>query len=621
MDKMKMESVNIVSQNVDKIGALFPNCVTEISDTRGGIKKVVNFEVLKQMLSDSVSGEDEMYEFSWPGKKAAIVEANTPIRKTLRPCPEESRNWNNTQNIYIEGDNLETLKLLQESYLNSVKMIYIDPPYNTGNDYIYVDDFKMTADDYEKEIGGVDEQGNRLFKNTDSNGRFHSDWCSMIYSRLILARNLLCPDGVIFISMDDNEEANLKKICDEVFGEKNFIGEIIRKTKSMTADNGNGFNLQHEVLYAYCKEISKVTLHGEEKSFNNYLNPDNDPNGEWCAGDPSARSGGDTTYFGIENPYTGRIDYPPLGRYWAFSKSTLENYIKIGKIKFKKDYKEGERGFVFKRYKKDAQNMCEPVHSLFAIENDYMNQAATVETKKIFKDNLFSYPKPVSFIKKLIEYTTDKDSVIMDFFSGSATTAQAVMELNVQDHGQRKYIMVQLPEETEEKSAAKKAGYKNICEIGKERIRRVGDQIIKDSDNEIIDAGFRVFKLDDSNMRDVYYSAEEYNQEMLSGLESNIKQDRTDMDLLFGCLLEWGLPLSMPYKSENVEGCKVHTYNEKDLIVCFDENIPDQVIETIAKRKPMRVVFRDYGFENSPAKINVAEIFKLYSPGTKVKVI
>ena len=470
-----------------------------------------------------------------------------------------------------------------------------------------------------EESGLIDAEGNRLFKNTDSNGRFHSDWCSMIYSRLMLARNLLLPDGIICISMDDNEETNLKNICNEVFNQKNCIGEIIRKTKSMTADNGNGFNLQHEILLIYAKDASRVFLYGEQKEFANYSNPDNDPNGDWCTADPSARSGGDTTYFGIENPYTHRIDYPPVGRYWAFSKSTMEQYIATGRMKFKTQYGPNERGFIFKRYKNNMTVTTEPVNSLFALDNEYMNQAATIELKKLFEESYFSYPKPVEFIKKLVQYT-DAD-VIMDFFSGSGTTAHAVMQLSAEDGKKRNYIMVQLPEALQKGTAPYNAGYRNLCEIGRERIRRAAKKIAEEIPGASFDSGFRVFKLDESNMKGVFYAPADYDQDLLSMLESNIKEDRTDLDLLFGSLLEWGLPLSMPYTSEEISGCTVHTYNDGDLIACFDENIPDDVVKTIAKRQPLRAVFRDSSFSNSPSKINVGEIFKLMAPDTRVKVI
>ena len=622
MDKLKMESVDLTAQNIDKIGALFPNCITETADENGKLKKAINFEMLKQMLSGEVAEGDEAYEFTWVGKKEAIVEANKPIRKTLRPCKEESVDWDSTENLYIEGDNLEVLKLLQESYLGKVKMIYIDPPYNTGSDkFIYTDDFHISKEEYEKEAGYKNEDGEYLLKeNLDSNPQFHSVWCSMIYSRLMLARNLLSEDGVIFISIDDNEQDNLKKICDEVFGGQNFVGEIIRKTKSMTADNGNGFNLQHECLLIYAKNKTNVYLTGEEKTFKNFSNPDNDPNGDWCTADPSAKSGGDTTYFGIENPYTHKVDFPPTGRYWAFSKSTLNKYIESGRIKFKMKYSENERGFIFKRYRNNMAIQTEPVNSLFSIENEYMNQSATIEMKNIFDGSVFSYPKPVGFLKKLIKYSNA--DIILDFFSGSATTAHAVMQLNAEDGGNRKFIMVQLPEKTDEKSEAFKAGYKNICEIGKERIRRAGKKIKEENPNATnLDTGFRVLKLAETNMTDVYYSPLEINQQMLLEQIDNIKPDRTDLDLLFGCLIDWGIPLNMPYVSEKIDDFTVHTYNDGDLIACFDKNISENVIKEIAKRQPLRAVFRDSSFADSPSKINVGEIFKMLAPDTSVRVI
>lgn len=616
MEKMKFETVSGEERNILMLAEIFPNCVTEGVDQNGNPVKKVNFGILRQMLSAEVEDISERYEFTWPGKRKAIVEANKSIRMTLRPCVEKSRKWNETENLYIEGENLSVLKLLQESYLERIKMIYIDPPYNTGSDLIYMDDFVIARDEYDFSIGLRDDKGLKLYKNTESNGRFHSDWCSMIYSRLMLARNLLSVDGVIFISIDNNEHVNLKKICDEVFGEVNCVGEIIRKTKSMTADNGSGFNLQHEVLLIYAKDKKRLVLKGEPKAYDKYSNPDNDPNGDWCAGDPSAKSGGASTYFEIENPYTHRKDLPPMGRYWAFSKETLQRYIREGKIKFKQDYREGERGFIFKRYKKDATSCFEPVHSLFGVENEYMNQTATVEMKKLFGNDVFSYPKPVAFIQKLVKYATEKDSIVLDFFSGSASTAQAVMEQNAADGGKRKFIMVQLQESVAESKGAYKAGYETLCDVGRDRIRLAAESI-----KETIDDGYRTLILDDTNMSEVYYSPTEYSQSLLAMLESNVKSDRTDLDLLFGCLLEWGLPLSLPCSSEQIEGCTVHNYNNGDLIACFDENIPDAVIKAIAKQQPLRAVFRDSSFTGSPSKINMGEIFKIIAPDTRVKVI
>lgn len=551
------------------------------------------------------------------------MEANTTTNKTLRPCIEESKDWDNTENLYIEGDNLEVLKLLQNSYFNKVKMIYIDPPYNTGNDFIYVDDFAQNIDEYEEAKGSFDEEGNRLFKNTDTNGRFHSDWCSMIYPRLVLARNLLADDGVIFISIDDNEQANLKKICNEIFGEKNFIGEIIRKTKSITNDIKNGLNIQHEALLVYAKYINLLKLIGNEKKLEGYKNPDNDPNGEWCSGDPSAKSGGEGTYFEIKNLYTGKSDFPPKGRYWAFSRKTFDEYIKKGKILFKKVYKANERGFIFKRYKNELKDRYNPLNSLFAIENKYMNQIGTKELNLLFKEIDFIYPKPVNFIKLLITSLNDKSSIILDFFSGSATTAHAVMQLNAEDGGKRKFIMVQLPEKTDEKSEAFKAGYKNICEIGKERIRRAGEKIKEEAglNGQDLDIGFRVLKLDSSNMKDIYYSADEYDQGMLENMQSNIKEDRTDLDLLFGCLVDWGLELDKPYTIKEINGHKVNIYNDGDLVACFEKDLDMKTIDEIAKLQALRVVFCDNSFIDSATKINVAEHFKMIAPDTDIKVI
>lgn len=616
MEKMKFETVSGTSKNVALIGEIFPGCITESVGLDGKTEKRVDFSALKQLLSEDIAEDSERYEFTWPGKRKSIAEANKPIRMTLRPDVLNSVEWDKTENLYIEGDNLMILKLLQESYLEKIKMIYIDPPYNTGSDLIYSDDFTADSEEYNGSIGLYNKAGQKLFKNTESNGRFHSDWCSMIYPRLMLARNLLSADGVIFISIDENEHVNLKKICDEIFGESNCVGEIIRKTKSMTGDNGCGFNLQHEVLLVYGKNKSKLMLKGEEKAYDNYSNPDKDPKGDWCAGDPSAKSGGPSTYFEIENPYTHKKDLPPMGRYWAFSKDTLKRYIREGKVKFKQEYRDNERGFIFKRYKKDAASLFDPVHSLFGIENEYMNQAATVEMKRVFGKDVFSYPKPVSFIQKLVKYATEEDSIVLDFFSGSATTAQAVMEQNAADGGSRKFIMVQIPELTDETSGARQAGYETLCDVGRERIRLVYEMLGKK-----IDGGFRTLVLDDTNMNDVYYSAGEYTQDLLAMLESNVKADRTDLDLLFGCLLEWGLPLSLPYTSEKIGGYTVHTYNDGDLIACFEENIPENVIKTIAKRQPRRAVFRDSSFADSPSKINVAEIFKLLAGDTRVKVI
>ena len=625
MEKMKMESANITDMNIDKIAALFPNCITETADENGKLKKAINFEMLRAMLSEDIAEGDEAYEFTWVGKKAAIAEANRPIRKTLRPCVEESVNWDSTENLYIEGDNLEVLKLLQESYLGKVKMIYIDPPYNTGNDFIYRDDFAVSADDYAEESGQLDENGNRLFKNTDSNGRFHSDWCSMIYSRLMLARNLLSDDGVIFVSIDDGEVENLRSIGNEVFGEGNFVADLIWQKKFSRSNDATYFSTMHDHILCFCKRNIlyghggwKIGLlpRGEEIP-SGYSNPDNDSRGVWTSVILSAKSGSDSLLYEITTP-SGRKVVPPSGRYWSCSKETFEKWKAENRIWFGKD---GDGSPRKKTFLSEVQDGLRPNTILFH-EDAGHNQEAKQETKALFNGvGVFDGPKPVKLLKLLLTIANAKeDSIILDFFSGSATTAHAVMQLNAEDGGHRKFIMVQLPEETAEDSEAFKAGYKTICEIGKERIRRAGSKI-KSETGVDIDYGFRVLKLDDTNMQDVYYTPAETDQQMLLGFESNIKPDRTDLDLLFGCLLDWGLPLSMPYSSEQIEGVTVHTYNDGDLIACFDKAIPESVIKTIAKRQPLRVVFRDDSFADSPSKINVSEIFKMLSPDTRVKVI
>lgn len=626
MEKMKMESVNLTAQNIGKIGALFPNCITETVDENGHPKKAINFELLKQMLSDDVIDGDEAYEFTWVGKKAAIVEANKPIHKTLRPCKEESVNWDTTENLYIEGDNLEVLKLLQESYLGKVKMIYIDPPYNTGNDFIYNDDFKMTGEEYAEESGEIAEDGNRMFKNTDSNGRFHSDWCSMIYSRLMLARNLLTDDGVIFISIDDNEQENLKKCCDEVFGAHNFITQIAWEKVHTRKNSAINFSSSHEYILCYAK--IRRNYSGDTVGFKRnllprdntdaYSNPDNDPKGPWKT-DPITAHNYYAADYTIVKP-NGVIIKRPQDRYWAYSEESINRMIAENAIV----WGDGDSMPLAKRYLCDVQDGLVPV-SLFSREFAGDSSQAKKQIDNLFEEckGIFDYTKPVKLVTRLLQIGSNSEDIILDFFSGSATTAHAVMQMNAEDGGHRKFIMVQLPEPCDDKSEAYKAGYKNICEIGKERIRRAGRKI-KDENLLVtseLDVGFRVLKLADSNMNDVYYSPAEYSQNLLSMLESNVKFDRTDLDLLFGCLLEWGLPLSLPYSSEQIDGCTVHNYNDGDLIACFDENVPDRVIKEIAKRQPLRAVFRDSCFANSPSKINVGEVFKLLAPDTSVKVI
>ena len=629
MEKMRMESVDIKAKNIEKVAEIFPNCITE-TYVRGGYTKSINFELLRQMLSSEVIEGDESYEFTWVGKKASIVEANKPIRKTLRPCEEESVNWNTTENLYIEGDNLEVLKLLQESYLGKVKMIYIDPPYNTGNDFIYNDDFKINKEEYAEESGEYDDNGNRMFRNTDSNGRFHSDWCSMIYSRLLVVRNLLSEDGFIAISIGEEEEYNLRKICNEIFGEANFrnIISVRRYDKNINlqfVENGlSTMNVGLEYILVYSKtKLTKMKAVYKESSdersnigywkgfWNNANRPTmrynilgvNPKEGQWKWGQGIAEEAVNN-YLEYEKHFK---DNMTLEEYWSIT-GRCKRFLRCNQNGVGKN--------------QGVEHWVPPSEGILRNSNwsDYLI------SKPIGMDLRFNSPKNPDVIKGLIElFNVCKNDIILDFFSGSATTAHAVLQLNAEDNGHRKFIMVQLPESIDEKSEAYKAGYKNICEIGKERIRRAGKKILEENCDkegiENLDIGFRVLKLDESNMTDVYYSPDEYSQDLLARLESNIKTGRNDLDLLFSCLLEWGLPLSLPYSSEKIEDYTVHNYNNGDLIACFEENIPDSVIKEIAKKQPLRAVFRDSSFVNSPSKINVGEIFKLLAPDTRVKVI
>lgn len=645
MDKMRMQTPDLTQTNIEKLAALFPACITEAQGVDGKLKKAVNFELLRQMLSDEILEGDEAYEFTWVGKKAAIAEANRPIRKTLRPCLEESVNWDTTENLYIEGDNLEVLKLLQESYLGKVKMIYIDPPYNTGNDFIYRDNFAQSQEEYNEKSGQIDEEtGERLFKNTNTNGRFHSDWCSMIYSRLMLARNILSEDGVIFISIDDSEQENLKKCCDEIFGSSNFVCEFVIASNS-SKNNSKFVSITHEYLMCYAKskiflpidwkvlrnatkeyckranllvemnlsvseihsELLQLTKYPRFYEFDHFTYADS--KGVYQTNDLTAP--GSKNQFEIIHPQT----HKPCScgtRGWAYTEDTIKQLLDEDKIVFGEDETTIPR---LKNYLFEKQNITILPKSILFFDSQ--------GTTKWMKSESFGFdfPKAIDFIKYVISMYPNNKYTVLDFFSGSATTAHAAMQLNTEDGGHRKFIMVQLPEPCNEKSEAYKAGFPNICEIGKERIRRAAKKIASENPDKPFDGGFRVFKLADSNMTDIYYSAGEYDQSMLSRLENNIKPDRTDLDLLFGCLLEWGLPLSMPYTSEQIEGCTIHTYNNGDLIACFDEHIPDSVVKEIAKRQPLRAVFRDSSFANSPAKINVGEIFKMLAPDTRVKVL
>ena len=629
MDKMRMESIDMTEQNIEKIGALFPNCITEAKDTDGKLKKAINFDMLRQMLSGDVIEGDEAYEFTWVGKKAAIVEANKPIRKTLRPCKEESVNWDSTENLYIEGDNLEVLKLLQESYLGKVKMIYIDPPYNTGHDFVYPDSFIMDNEDYNEGTGYFDEDGNVNYsrENSSTAGKYHSDWCSMMYSRLMLARNLLSDDGAIFLSIDDNERDNLEKICSEAFGTENYVATFPWRKRTAKSDVPFGVSQDYEWVICFAKSsLFLASIGGKERT---YYETDDFPGKAWRVHDltkQTTASERPNSFFTIVNPQNGATYPANPNRTWAITEETFEKYYAENRIVFPGDYAFLRIAKPVLRYwKEDDMAKAGEKFGRVAVstkfpENIGMSQDGTKEVTSLFDRKAFSFPKPVSLIKFLSEIHTSDEDIILDFFSGSATTAHAVMQLNAEDGGHRKFIMIQLPEPCDEKSEAYKAGYSNICEIGKERIRRAAKKIAEEHPDAKFDGGFRVLKLDDTNMKDVYYAPADYQQNLLDQLESNIKEDRTDLDLLFGCLLEWGLPLSLPYQSEDIDGCTVHNYNDGDLIACFDENIPDSVMKTIAKRQPLRVVFRDSSFAGSPAKINVTQIFKEIALDTSVKV-
>lgn len=628
MDKMRFESMNIAEENVDKIASLFPSCVKEGLNDNGQIIKGIDLEALRILLGENVLG-DEKCEFTWVGKKNAVIEANKPIKKTLRPAVNDSVDWDTTGNIYVEGDNLEVLKLLQESYLNSIKVIYIDPPYNTGSDFIYLDDYKIDSSEYDEELGLYNEDGNRMFKNTDTNGRYHSDWCSMIYSRLLLARNLLTSDGAIFISIDDNEQENLKKICDEVFGEKNFVNCFIWNCSTAGGIRPKFASKTHEYVYCYAKDKELLPtfyapLSGDAIKMYNQK----DEKGVYRDKDFifKNKSTNVNQKYEIECP-DGEIVHPKDGYIYRFIRESFDAALNEGLVTFKKtttgplvnsNGDQAHWNIYIKKYLGDAMGAPSTLvpKELMSIYN-----VGTQCVQDLFDGKrVFENVKPVNVIQYFINMLVEDGDIVMDFFSGSATTAQAVMQTELDKNINLNYILVQVPEKCDEKSEAFKAGYGTICEIGKERIRRAGKRI-KNNEETTIDTGFRVFKIDESNMNDVYYSAGDYTQGMLSMLESNVKSDRTDLDLLFGCLLEWGLPLSMPYTSETIDGFKVHTYNEGDLIACFDENISDAVVREIAKRQPLRAVFRDSSFSGSPAKINVGEIFKMLAPDTRIKVI
>lgn len=574
---------------------------------RGGVKRAVDFKVLRQLLGDNaVEDAPEAYMFNWVGKQAARAEVLRPTNKTLRPVKEDSVDWDNTQNLYIEGDNLEVLKLLQKSYLGKVKMIYIDPPYNTGNDFVYHDDFARTQQEEDLFAGNVDESGNRYIKNTESNGRYHSDWCSMIYSRLMVARSLLTEDGVIFISIDDHEIENLRKVCDNVFGESNFVAQLIWKKKQGGGNDSSFIVAEHEYVLCFAKNTNKVKLGLDKKyKLDDALYPFSDEKGDYglITLDKASIQFSQSLVFEIIDK-EGNKYYPRIVKgkqsCWRWSKKKVEE--QFDDLVFK-------NGKVYTKYYRPEgvtprSLLIDAVYGRTESGND--------DIKALFPNsNPFSYPKPVALIHHNASIGTDKDSIVLDFFSGSATTAHAVMQLNAEDGGKRKFIMVQLPEETPEDSEAYKAGYKNICEIGKERIRRAGKKIKEEHpEAKDLDTGFRVLRLDESNFENVEKTPKGYSQDMLDLFLNNIKTDRTDLDLLFGCMLNWGVQLDYPMTSEVVDGKTIYTVNYGDLVACFAENVTDNVVKAMADKQPLRVIFRDSCFEKDADKINIYETFK-----------
>lgn len=598
--------------NLDALYKIAPSCFTEAKGDDGEVRRVVDFNKLRLLLGDNaVEDTPEVYDFTWVGKRAALQEAVAPINKTLRPCPEESVDWDKTQNLYIEGNNLEVLKLLQNSYMGKVKMIYIDPPYNTGNDFVYHDDFTQSAEEYDE--SNRDEEGNRYRRNTDSNGRFHSDWCSMIYTRLMVARSLLTDNGVIFISIDENEIQNMRKITDEVFGESNFISQLGWQKVYSPKNQARYFSNDYEFVLCYCKNISSfsINLLPRTEAMNaRYKNPDNDPRGDWKAGDCVGNGVRSQGYYDVVSPKTGKVFNVPQGKHWVYARDNMMKMIEDNRIWFGKD------GNSFPAVKQFLSDVTGRRPSSLLMYEDYGHtDMAKKDLIKLFKDleNVpFDTPKPVKLIKMLSIIGSDKEDIVLDFFSGSATTAQAIMELNEETQSNRKFILVQMPEIIDDNPGAIKIGLNNIAEVGKERIRRAGKTIKEENPltAQDLDTGFRVFKCDSSNYKDVAFAPKDYTQDMLAGLLDNIKEDRTDLDLLFDCMLRWGVELSLPLSTTKVDGCTIHNVNDGDLVACFDGNVTEAVIDAIADLSPLRVVFRDSSFNEAAQKMNLFELFK-----------
>lgn len=600
-ERLSLQSADGAQLNLDALYQIAPSCFTEATDSKTGkIKRVVNFDVLRQMLGDDiVEDTTEAYEFNWVGKQQARAEVLRPINKTLRPVKEDSVDWDNTQNLYIEGDNLEVLKLLQKSYLGKVKMIYIDPPYNTGNDFVYHDDFTRTQAEEDLFAGNVDELGNRYIKNTDSNGRYHSDWCSMMYSRLMIARTLLDKDAAIFVSIDEHEHDNLLKIMNEVFGKENYIDSIVwdKKAGAKGVPPRNMMVNVHEYIVAYQKsEHFKFIGEPRDAEKDGFKNPDNDPRGPWRVSNIKSTTKPIEEAFTITDPETGR----QYTNTWAFSKESLERMIEEKRILWKESLPK-QKEFMY-----EMTNENKALKSSWGV---YDAQSTTVYLKKLIPEVQFDNPKPLKLMQYLISVASKSDAVVLDFFSGSSTTADAIMRLNAEG-ASRKYIMVQIQEPFDTETEAYKAGYKNICDFAKERIRKAGNQIKEENPESNIDTGFRVCRIDESNFEDVERTPKEYIQDQLDLFLNNVKSDRNDLDLLFGCMLDWGVKLSLPMYSEEVDGKMIYTVNDGDLVACFAEKVTDSVVKAMADKQPLRVIFRDSCFEQDADKINIYETFK-----------
>lgn len=620
MDKMRMQTVNKADENYKKLAELFPNAVTETIDpTTGEVVRAIDKDVLMQEINTKVvEGNEERYQFTWPDKKKSVLLANAPINKTLRPCREESVDFDHTENLYIEGDNLEVLKLLQETYLGKIKMIYIDPPYNTGNDFVYEDDFAQSTEEYLDNSGQFDEEGNRLVKNLDSNGRFHTDWLNMLYPRLKLAKDLLSDEGFIFISIGEEEIENLYKVCDAIFGDGMHLGTFIWKRRQMVDSRSKtGVSEDHEYLLCFAKHFGN-RIRGQKTDMSKYSNPDNDPRGDWMSADMTGlatASQRPNLHYDLENPESG-ITYkcPPTG--WRYERKRMMKLIENGEVIFPKS-KDGRP-----RRKKFVRDLQSRYAGLSTVLNTVFNTQATREVKALFDgEDYFDFPKPVDYIKLIVEQGMKEEDIVLDFFSGSATTAHAVMQLNAEDGGKRKFIMVQLPEKTDEKSEAYKAGYQNICEIGKERIRRAARKIAEENPEAQFDGGFRVLKCDNSNMKDVYYQSSEYEPSLFSSLEDNIKEDRTPEDLLFQVMLDLGVLLSGKIEETTIAGKKIFNVEDNYLIACFDDNVTDEVITEIAKQQPYYFVMRDSSMASDSVATNFEQIFATYSPSTERRVL